>query len=234
MLNNAILLKVKQRLNKLASNDYDNIENWQIVEAFNKAQVDWSRRNLHGTNAQKEGDEQSVSRIDDLQLLLHPMPLAMAQQPLWYESNPLPDDFMRWKRVSAQAISECCPTPRPLVVYLTEEGNVDVLLRDKDKQPSFEWGETFATVRDHKVIIYTNGGFNVVNPYLTYYRQPRKIQITGVVDPYTGTTPTADVACEFKDDLIELIIDEAVKILSGDIESFNQSTREGQAVETNN
>jgi hypothetical protein len=234
MLNQVILLKVKQRLNKLASNDYDNVESWQIVEAFNKAQVDWSRRNLHGTNAQKEGDEQSVSRIDDLQILLHPMPLAMVQRPLWYESNPLPDDFMRWKRVSTQARSQCCPTPRPMVIYLTEEGNVDILLRDKDKQPSFEWGETFATVHDHKVIIYTNGEFDVVNPYLTYYRQPRKIQITSVVDPYTGTTPTTDVECEFKDDLIELIIDEAVKILSGDIESFNQATREGTAVETNN
>jgi len=234
MLNQAILLKVQQRLNKLASNDYDNIESWQIVEAFNKGQVDWSRRNLHGMNTMKEGDEQSTSRIDDLQLLLHPFPLAMSQRPKWYESNPLPDDYMRWKRVSTSAISNCCPEPRSMVVYLTEEGNVDVLLRDKNKQPNFEWGETFATVRDHKVIIYTNGEFDIVNPMLTYYRQPRKIEIEGVVDPYTGTTPTADVECEFKDDLIELLVDEAVKILGGDIESFNQSTREGQSVETNN
>ena len=37
-MNNAtIQLKVQQRLNKLASQDYDNIECWQIVEAFNKA-----------------------------------------------------------------------------------------------------------------------------------------------------------------------------------------------------
>ena len=70
MDNATIKLKIKQRLNKLASNDYDNIECWQIVEAFNKGQVDWCRRNLHGLNIVKEGDEQSTSRIDDLQVLL--------------------------------------------------------------------------------------------------------------------------------------------------------------------
>ncbi len=50
MTNAALQLKIKQRLNKLASNDYDNIECWQIVEAFNKAQVEWVRRQLHGNN----------------------------------------------------------------------------------------------------------------------------------------------------------------------------------------
>ena len=34
-MDNATLeIKLKQRLNKLASNDYDNIEKWQIIEAF--------------------------------------------------------------------------------------------------------------------------------------------------------------------------------------------------------
>jgi len=57
-MNNATLqLKLKQRLNKLDSQDYDNIEPWQMIEAFNKAQLEWCRRNLHGNNPYKEGDE---------------------------------------------------------------------------------------------------------------------------------------------------------------------------------
>ena len=56
-MNNATLqLKLKQRLNKLDSQDFDNIEPWQMIEAFNKAQVEWCRRNLHGGNMYKEGD----------------------------------------------------------------------------------------------------------------------------------------------------------------------------------
>jgi hypothetical protein len=38
MNNSQILIKVKQGLNKLDSMDYDNIECWQIFDAFNKVQ----------------------------------------------------------------------------------------------------------------------------------------------------------------------------------------------------
>ena len=70
MNNNLVVLKVNQRLNKLASGDFDNIQPWMTVEAFNKGVVSWCRRNLHGLNAKQEGDEQSKRRIDDLQILL--------------------------------------------------------------------------------------------------------------------------------------------------------------------
>jgi len=56
----------------------------------------------------------------------------------------------------------------------------------------------------------------------------------GCVDPYTTTVSTVDVESEFKDDIIELHIDEAAKILSGDIESFNQQQTATQQVEGNN
>jgi hypothetical protein len=121
-----------------------------------------------------------------------------------------------------------------MVVYLAEEGNVSVLLRDKLKQPSFEWAETFATLIDDRINVYTNNDFNISEVDLTYYRQPRKIQIDGCVDPYTGVQSTANVECEFKDDIIEVIIDEAVSIIAGDIESGNQFSRGTETAERNN
>jgi len=234
MLNSAILIKVKQRLNKLASNDYDNIETWQIIEAFDKGQVDWCRRNLHGLNIVKEGDEQSTRRIDDLQVLLTQVPLNMNNKQTYYESINFPTNYLQWKRVSAGATSECCPDSKPMVVYLTEVANVDLLLRDPNKNPNFEWGETFATLSNNNLKIYTNGLFKPVNVVLNYYRQPRKIEIAGIPDPYTGITPIVDVISEFKDDLVELFIDETVKILAGDIESMTQFQRMNQATEQTN
>lgn len=233
MLNATILLKVKQRLNKLASNDYDNLTSWQIVEAFNKGQVDWCRRNLHGSNMKQEGDEQSTSRIDDLQVLLTTLPFTTFRKPLLFEGD-IPTNFLRWKRISARATSECCTDPRPLIIYLAEEANVDVLLRDDFKQPNFEWAETFATIENNRLQIYTNDLFDIVDAKLTYYRQPVHIQIAGTTDPYTGLISAADVQSEFKDDLIELFIDECAKIIAGDIESMNQVQRATQAVENNN
>jgi hypothetical protein len=232
MLNSTITIKIKQRLNKLDSQDYDNIECWQIVEAFNKAQVEWVRRQLHGINVVKEGDEQSTRRKDDLQILLETVPVNIADKEYYY-SGLLPDDYLQWKRVDVFADKDCCKK-RPMMVYLAEEGNLRELLRDKSKQPNFEWGETFATLKGGDVNIYTNGDFDIQAADLIYYRQPIKIQILNCVDPYTNVASIANVECEFKDDIIELIIDETVSILAGDIESVNQFSRGTEGAERNN
>jgi hypothetical protein len=233
MLNSTITVKIKQRLNKLDSQDYDNLECWQIVEAFNKAQVEWSRRQLHGINVVKEGDEQSTRRKDDLQVLLNKTTLTNAIDKGDYSFVNIPENYLQWKRVDVFAKKDCCDKRR-MVIYLAEEGNVSILLRDKLKQPSFEWAETFATLINNDINIYTNGEFDIQEVEFTYYRQPIKIQIQGCVDPYTNLQSTVNVPCEFKDDIIELIIDEAVSIIAGDIESMGQYGRGTQGAERNN
>ncbi len=95
MLNSTIVIKIKQRVNKLDSQDYDNIECWQIVEAFNKAQVEWTRRQLHGTNIYKEGDEGSTRRKDDLQVLLQTEPLNLSNKEIYYFDQRIQSLFER-------------------------------------------------------------------------------------------------------------------------------------------
>ena len=233
MLNSTITIKMKQRLNKLDSQDYDNITCWQVVESFNKAQVEWVRRQLHGVNLTKEGDEQSTRRKDDLQVILNKNTISNLTNKGDYSFVSLPVDYLQWKRVDVFAQKDCCDKRR-MVIYLAEEGNVSLLLRDKLKKPSFEWAETFATLIDNHINIYTNGEFNIPAVDFTYYRQPIKIQIQGCVDPYTNIQSPTNVECEFKDDIIELIIDEAVSILAGDIESNNQFSRGTDTAERNN
>ena len=233
MDNATIQVKIQQRLNKLASNDYDNIECWQIVEAFNKGQTSWCRRQLHGLNAKQEGDEQTKRMIDNMQIILTELQIPMNRNDFYHESQILPADYFEWKRVSAFAENPCCEGKRRMVIYLAEEANVDELLRDKNKQPSFAWGETFCTLKNGKLRIYTNGEFEVPAVNLSYYRQPRRIQINGCIDPYTQLASTTNVTCEFKDDIIELFVDEAAKILAGDIESFPQVQTATQQVEGN-
>ena len=232
MLNSTITIKMKQRLNKLASQDYDNIECWQVVESFNKAQVEWARRQLHGINAVKEGDEQSNRRKDDLQILLETQTLGLTNKQYYYKGS-VPTDYLQWKRVDVFASKGCCDKRR-MTVYLAEEGNLNQLLRDKSKQPNFAWAETFSTLKGGDVNIYTNSDFQISDADLVYYRQPVKIQIQNCVDPYTGILSTNEVECEFKDDIIEVIIDEAVAVLAGDIESGNQYSRGTQGAERNN
>lgn len=223
----------------MASNDFDNFQAWQIVEAFDKGSIDWCRRNLHGLNIVKEGDEQSTRRVDDFQVLLtttgeNAVPALNMENKIFYYEADLPADYLQWKRISTEAISECCPKPKRMIIYPAEVSNRDILLRDKNKQPSYEWGETFSTLENNKLQVYTNKLFTPVNTQLVYYRQPRRIQIIGVTNPYTGVPSTVNVESEFKDDIIELLIDETVKILAGDIEAVNQIQRASQSVEGNN
>jgi len=232
MQNSVLVIKVKQRLNKLDSQDYDNIECWQVVEAFNKAQVEWVRRQLHGINIVKEGDEQSTRRIDDLQLLLSTINTPFVKADISSYSD-LPVNYLQWKRVDVTARKGCCEDRR-MSVYLAEEGNLNQLLFDEAKKPSFEWAETFATLKSNKVNVYTNNEFEITKGTLTYYRQPVRIEVQGCVDPYTGVQTVTNVECEFKDDIVELLIDEAASILAGDIESGNQFSRGTETAERNN
>ena len=232
MLNSTITIKMKQRLNKLDSNDYDNIECWQIVEAFNKAQVEWVRRQLHGGNQYKEGDEGSTIRKDDLQVLLKEYELKLTDKKNFYISN-VPQNYLQWKRIDIEANKDCC-TNRKMIVYFAEEGDLSMLLRDAAKKPSFEWGETFATLMNNKIKIYNNEDFEISKGFFTYYKQPEKIQILNCVDPYTSLASATEVLCEFKDDIVELLIDEAVSILAGDMESNNQFARGSANAEKNN
>ena len=261
MNNTTLQIKFRQRLNKIASNDYDNIECWQIVEAFNKAQLEWCRRQLHGNNMYKEGDEMSKKRIDDLQPLITDLGINFIEFQDFIQSQNgwFPENYLEYKRITTEAYTECCPLTtikdgqynaapygdppeyrdiirdkgRTMTVYLAEEANVDLYMRDPLKRPDFEWGETYCTMQGNRVRIYKRD-FNLVNPILTYYRKPIEIEIENCVDPYTLLTSVADVECEFKDDVTELIIDEAVAIIAGDIDNINQYVRGSASAEKNN
>lgn len=223
MNNTTLQLKIKQRLNKLDSQDYDNFECWQIVEAFNKGQVEWVRRQIQGVNIAKAGDEQTRMRISDLQILLKTESLVMDTMDTYSQSQVIPSDFMYFKRVNVHAHKDCCETKNDMaVIYLAEEENIPLLLGDDLKKPSFEWGETFCTFVGNRLRVYTGNDFDVKSAEIMYYRFPVNIQLAGCVDPYTLQASGADVECEFKDDIAEILIDEAVQILAGDIESITQ------------
>ena len=217
MTNNLIQIKFKERLNKLSSMDYDNIECWQVQEAFNKAQLEWIRRQLQGLTQKKENPEQSINMIDNLQILLMDEPLlSMVKRPTYYETPTLPDDYLHFVRVAVTASDKCC-SDRVMSVYLGEEANVETLLGESFKSPNFEWAETFCTILGNKVRIYTAGKFELANCRLIYYRKPINVGFKSCANIDTGGAYFDDITCELKDDIVEVIIDDAVAILAGDI-----------------
>jgi hypothetical protein len=232
MNNNLLQIKIKQRLNKLDSLDYDNLECWQIAEAFNKAQIEWTRRQMYGMNIRKEGAEQSSGLVDDLQKLMKSELLTMTQKDLYYRSDALPTDYLHYVRTDVYGQQECCPERR-ITVYEVEEANISIILNNKDKQPSFEWAETVSTLINNNLRVYTNNEFEISKCYLVYFRKPVEVEFTGCINISTGFPFIQDQVCEFNDDVAEIICDNAAMILAGDIESMTQYQREQQSVQTN-
>lgn len=233
-MNNATLqIKIKQRLNKLASLDYDNFECWQILEAFNKAQVEWVRRQVHGNNLHKEGDESSKVLIDDLQRLLTEQNMTFENKGQFYQTQELPKDYLFFKRLDLMVGKDCCP-PHRVNTYIAEQADVADLLADNYRNPSWEWGETFSVFGNNRIRVYREEDWNMDTISLMYYRTPRKVEFAGCVNLATGGTSAADVEAEFKDDVMELLIEETCLILAGDIESTLQLQKGQSTTERNN
>lgn len=213
-----VIVKIKYRLNKGDSNDYDNLSKFQMEEAFNKALLSWVRRQYRGKNQTKEGDEETTSRIDDLQLLLKVDSLTIRDKELFVESNKLPSDYLYYKRVSPFVSKDGCSNVK-IKSHLREEANVDDLITF----PSFEFEETFHTLIGNKVNLYHNKDFTVDKLELTYYRKPKTYDFKKLNDEV-----------EFKDDVVELIIDETCKLIASDLELLNAKNLNQERGENDN
>ena len=213
--------KISLRLNKLASNDYQNIEIWKMEEAINKASQDWVRRQIKGINHLGEGDEETSTKVDDLAVLLTTDTFSPVAKDIYCEIS-IPDDYRYFKRLTPIVSKDNCSGIFIKSVFV-EEANVDELLLNEMSKPSFQFEETFHTEHGKNFNIYHNNDFNIDKIKLTYYRQPTII-----------TLENPDYEWEFKDEVCELLIDEAIKIIAGDTENQFQYQVTDKRIETNN
>ena len=210
-----ILAKVNLRCNKSASMDYDNIWKYQVKEAYNKEVLDLVRRLVKGKTNTLEGDEETSSRVDDLQILLDTKPLSSKNKGVYNETEKLPSNYLYHKRVTPIASKDECSGVR-LTSHLKEEANVDEL----HGYPSFDFEETFHTLKKNKINIYHENDFEITEVDLTYYRLPKKV-----------TFVKLDEVLEFNDGFCELIVDNMARLLNSDSESLNQKGLAEERVE---
>lgn len=224
------VIKLRLRLNKSHSSDYDNILDWAAVEAINKAAIEYTRRNLKGNNPQKESAEETLSTLEDLNFLLTPITLKGRNNKLFFESSPLPSNYLRYSRIIPMGNNGKCFNQqfKPMLV---EEANIPEMLMDWSFKPDFEWRHVLMTRVGQKIRIYTNEDFIVDDINLLYYRYPKKMDIEGYT--HEDGTDSTNVDLEFKDDIAEIIIDEAAAIIAGDIESINQAQITKERATTN-
>lgn len=209
--------KIDIRMNKSASGDHDLLWPYIKAEALNKGITDSVRRMKKGKNQTQEGDEETDTRVDDLQILLKTEPLTVRDKGLYAQTNTLPPDYLYFKRLTPTVSKGNCGSVT-IQSHLREEANVDVLRTF----PSFDFEETFHTLIGNKAHIYHNKDFRVEKATLTYYRKPK-----------VYSHKKLDTKIEFKEEECELFIEEACKIIASDIESLNQKALAQERRENN-
>lgn len=210
--------KMDLRMNKSASGDYDNLWSYVKEEAFSKGINEWVRRQVHGKNQTQEGDEESRMRVDDLQVLLKTDVISSRKKGLYNQTDRFPADYLYFKRLTPIVSKGNCESVR-IKSHLREEANVD----DLANLPSFDFEETFHTIINNRAHVYHNDDFKIEKIEITYYRKPK-----------TYSFKKLDTIVEFKDDVCDLIVDEACKIIASDLESLNQKSLAEQRAEINN
>lgn len=210
-----IALKIKYRLNKVDTNDDENLPIVNIVEAYNKAQVSVQSRLANKNNIYKTGLESSKERIDDLDILINPEPLTLpiTKKNGYYVSDTLPDNYFRHIRITCEASNTKCSS-KEMFIYLQEESNLNTLLRNENVNPNFEWAETICTIAGNRIKVFFDD-FEIKNLYFTYMRKANNIDIPGY-EKEDGS-PSTLINPELSDTVIEMCIDEACRILSGDM-----------------
>jgi hypothetical protein len=212
-----IFLKIKQRLNKGDTQDDENFPPYVAVEAYNKACLNVISRIISKNNNYKTGLESTTNRVDDLQVLINDLPkkLNVSKKDNYFLTEKLPENYFRYIRVFCKGSKKGCEE-KDITVFLQEESNLNTLLDNSTVNPSFEWRETIGTIANNHIKVFTLNTFNISNVFLTYIRKPIKIDIEGYIKQ-DGSLST-NINPDLPEDMIEMIIDEACRILSGDIQ----------------
>lgn len=211
-----------QKLNRLTSNDQQDISYQKWVLAFNEAQYHWIENNY-------KLDEKNKHQIHKLQKILVPnKSILKSNSETLFDKYDFPTDYLRFSS-SYTKIKEC---PFILENHLVESHNVHSLLKDEMWNPNLKFEETLITINSDSFNVYTNNKFKTEELILSYYREPVKINIK---DNFTDIDDviTVDVDPEFDDINVHEIIDLAVHQLASDVsDEYRRSTIENHIQQT--
>lgn len=219
--------QITDRLQKQGTSNVSWLTHENIERVVNKALLDWCRRQVHGSNLKHEGIEESTMRVDDLQLFLKDKKLSFGNKDtVKVVTEELPSDYLYYNRLSVFANKGACYKKR-IASDLVENSNIDDLLIDYMKKPSFDFEETFHTLKGNKFEVYHGSDFDIDSLELSYCRKPKYIYIR-------ENDSKSSEEIELKDDLFHLIVDEAVKIIGIDISNIVPSQAAEKRIEENN
>jgi hypothetical protein len=236
----SLLYEIDQRLNKLATNEHQQIPIEDKLIALNESQTKLIKIKVSTNNIYKLGLDAFKKRYQDLQFLIenpedHPLKLTLSDKYLnKYIAyiDQLDPKFMFYIDAYVIADKGIC---KNRVIYtnadLVKHADITILLNDSNFKPSFEYQETIIDIATDELHIYTDGTFEPKNLYLQYIRYPKAIDKEGYVH-FDGSDST-DQDCELEDYLKDELLDLTVESLAMFTENIS-AVQSAKSKETTN
>ena len=237
----SLLYKIDQRLNKLSTNDHQQIALEDKILALNEAQIKLLKQKVDGFSTSSGlGMDAFKKRYEDLQSLVvaynnGELPLFLKNPELnqWAANiHNLSPKYMFYVDSYVLASKGRCIDRKIWINRdLAKHGDLQYCLNNTHYKPSFEYQETFNFLSSDEISIFTDGTFTPSKIYVSYFRYPIYIDKAGYIR-FDGT-PSVDCDCELETYLEDELLDLTVQNLA--MYTENQSAVQSAAyrIQTN-
>jgi len=214
----SLLYKIDQKLNKLSTNEHQEIPVEDKILALNEAQIKLIKQKVDGfSTVSGLGLDAFKKRYEDLQSLVEtynhqPLTLALKNAELnqWFANvHLLTPQYMFYIDSYVLADKGRC-TDRKIWINrdLAKHGDLQFCLNNTHYRPSFEYQETFNFISSDEISIFTDGTFIPKTINISYMRYPQYINKTGYI--MLDGLPSFDQDCELElyleDELLDLTV----------------------------
>jgi hypothetical protein len=218
----SLLYKIDQKLNKLSTNEHQQINLEDKILALNEAQIKLIKQKVDGTNTVNGlGLDAFKKRYEDLQSLVVayndgelPLHLKNAELNQWAANvHLLNPKYMFYIDSYVLANKGRCRDRKIWINRdLAKHGDLQYCLNNTHYRPSFEYQETFNFLSSDEISIFTDGTFVPTNIYISYMRYPVYINKTGYI--MLDGEPSYDQDCELETYLEDELLDLTVQNLA--------------------
>lgn len=235
----SLLYKIDQKLNKLSTNEHQQIPLEDKILALNEAQIKLIKQKVDGQSTVSGlGLDAFKKRYEDLQKLVVsykdlPLTLKNAQVNQWSADLDLLNPKYMFYVDSYVIASKGLCIDRKIWINkdLSKHGDLSLLLNNDHYKPSFEYQETFNSLSSNEMSIYTDGTFTPSKLWVSYMRYPVYIDKAGYIK-FDGT-PSTNVNCELELYLEDELLDLTVQNLAMYIENQSAVQMAAYRIQTN-
>jgi hypothetical protein len=214
----SLLYKIDQRLNKLSTNDHQQIQLEDKILALNEAQIKLIKQKIDGFSTLSGlGLDSFKKRYEDLQSLVvnyvdGKLSLSIKNKELnqWMANiHKLVPKYMFYVDSYILANKGRCKNRKIWINRdLAKHGDLQFILNNDHYKPSFEYQETFNFISSDEISVFTDGTFTPTEIYISYMRYPVYIDKEGYIkfDGTDSTNQDCELETYLEDELLDLTV----------------------------